>query len=98
MASASAMRQASNSSSPALNSRSLSAPNIRLQSKQKTTTNNENRCFKRRSLGEIFEVALDLLFHLRWHALLERLENFLAEVARRFVIFFTGQAEFFRVQ
>src|SRR5215207_9196310 len=56
------------------------------------------RYFKRRSLGKIFEIALDLFFHLPRHALLERIENFLAEIARSFVFFFAGQAEFFCVE
>ena len=47
---------------------------------------------------KIFEIALDLLFHLRWNALFEGVEDFFAKIARRFVFFFARQAEFFGVQ
>src|SRR5574341_536330 len=96
--SASPMRQASNKSSPVLNGGSASAAKSRAASKTNSKKNRETRYFKRRSLGKIFEVALDLLFHLRRHALLERVEDFLAEVSRRSIFILARQAEFFRVQ
>jgi hypothetical protein len=56
-----------------LNLRSASAPSAGAakKSQSKTAEKNDNRYFKGESLGEIFEIALDLLFHLWRDALLE---------------------------
>src|SRR3972149_7527390 len=94
------MRQASSSSSPALNfaSTSAAASGAARISEKNSATKEKARYFKVRLLGEVFEIALDLLFHLRRNALLEGLEDLFAEVAWRLVIFFTGKAEFLGVQ
>src|SRR5512135_577172 len=94
------MRQASSSSSPALNFGSASAPRAWTASSRpsRRAEKNNTRYFKGRSLGKVFEIALNLFFHLRRYALLERLEDFFAEVARRFVFVLARQAELLRVQ
>src|SRR3990170_2719193 len=60
------MRQASSSSSPALNfaSTSAAASGAARISEKNSATKEKARYFKVRLLGEVFEIALDLLFHL----------------------------------
>src|SRR5207344_808882 len=99
-ASAWSVCQASSSSSPGLNLGSTSAARVgtAANKRHRRAETSEIRYFKTGSLGQIFEIALDLLFHLRWNALFEGVEDFFAKIARRLIFVFARQAEFFGIQ
>src|SRR4029434_695308 len=69
-------------------------PIIKAQEQKKTRIGTS----KLRSLGKIFEITLDLLFHLWRDTLFERLEDFFAEIARRFIIVLPWKAELLGIE